>query len=259
MNTKLAYQRSGVKSALPLLLLHALPLDSTMWDEVRSRLGDIDVLTIDAPGFGKSVAGNELGDGSPSIGAYVQEIKAVLDELGIARVAVGGLSMGGSVAAEFVACYPDMVAGLALMDTNITADDQERKDFRENIAQQADAGKGYEAVQNWTTIMLAPNVASEVRASLDARFQKLPNAGLAWIQRAMALREDRADVVELVDGPVYFVRGSDDLTCDLESFMHLALHAKRPRIIEIEGAGHFTADEKPAELAEVLQEFVAEL
>ncbi|WP_406712437.1 alpha/beta fold hydrolase [Trueperella pyogenes] len=47
----IAYRRTGPVSDLPLVLLHALPLDSTMWDAVRSELTDIDILTFDAPGW----------------------------------------------------------------------------------------------------------------------------------------------------------------------------------------------------------------
>ncbi|MFC5369781.1 alpha/beta fold hydrolase [Arcanobacterium bovis] len=254
MNT-LAYKRTGTPSELPLLLLHALPLDSSMWDGVRSYLGDRDILTVDAPGFGDSIAGEQLGDGTPSLGAYSQAIADTLDELGIERVALGGLSMGGSVAADFVARFPARVAGLALMDTNITADDAKRKEFREQVAQRAEAGHGYETVKQWTTTMLAKETPQAVRDDLDARFRALPNKSLAWIQRAMGAREDRLDAVSLVDGWVYLIRGSQDATCSLESLMNIALRAKKPRIVEIEEAGHFTADEKPEELAQVLAEF----
>lgn len=254
--TTLAYSRTGAPSALPLVLLHALPLDSTMWDEVRAQM-DVDVLTVDAPGFGGSPAGEALSDDAPSLATYTAAIKATLDSLGVERIAIGGLSMGGSVAAEFVARYPEMIAGLALMDTNITADDEGRIAFRHGMADAADRGEGYQAVESWSTTMVGPETPAEVRESLDARFRALPNAGLAWIQRALAAREDRADAVTLVDGPVWFVRGTEDPTCSLESFMELALNTKNPRIEEIEGVGHFAADEKPAELADVLSRFYA--
>lgn len=253
----LAYRRTGDTTDLPLVLLHALPLDSTMWDQVRELLADVDILTVDAPGFGASPSGTELTDGAPSTASYVAALKATLDSLGISRIALGGLSMGGSVAADFLATYPDMVAGLALMDTNITADDDDRKAFRESVAQLADKGEGYSAVSDWKNTMVGSAISEEARSSLDERFRALPDEGLAWIQRALAQRVDRTDALELVDGPVFFVRGTEDPTASLESYTELALHAKEPRIREIEGVGHFAADEKPAALAEILREFVA--
>ncbi|VEI13772.1 alpha/beta fold hydrolase [Trueperella bialowiezensis] len=255
----IAYRRTGPKSDLPLVLLHALPLDSTMWDQVRQELGDLDVITFDAPGFGDSPRGEELSDAEPNMKTFVDAIKQRLDELGVLRIALGGLSMGGSVAADFTAAYPHMVAGLALMDTNITADDADRKAFRRSVAEMADRGEGYEAVKDWTTTMVGSAASDQVRESLDARFRALPNAGLAWIQRAMANREDRSDAVGLVKGPVYFIRGTEDPTASLESYMQLALRADQPRIKEIEGVGHFAADENPVELAKILRDFHADV
>lgn len=255
MTEKLAMRRTGTPSDCPLVLIHALPLDSSMWDQVRAHMSQIDVITVDAPGFGASPAGTEFSE-VPSIPAYASAIKAVLDDAGVKQIKIGGLSMGGAVAAEFVAQYPQMVAGLALMDTGIGADDAEKREFRENMARMAEDGKAYAAVENWTTTMVSPNVTEQVRESLDQRFRQIPGAALAWIQRAMAARLDRTDAVELVDGPVYFVRGVDDATCSLEYLMHLALRAENPRIVEIADAGHFSADEQPAALAQILTEFV---
>lgn len=249
-------KRSGAPSSCPLVLIHALPLDSSMWDQVRENLQEVDIITVDAPGFGESPAGENFSE-TPSIPAYASAIKAVLDDAGVTQIKIGGLSMGGAVAAEFVAQYPEMIAGLALMDTGIGADDEGKRAFRENMADMAENGQAYEAVANWTTTMVSPNVTAEVQTSLDQRFRKIPGDALAWIQRAMANRLDRTDAVELVDGPVYFVRGSDDVTCSLEYLMNLALRAERPRIVEIENAGHFSADEQPAALAEILAEFVS--
>lgn len=238
---------------MPLVLLHALPLDSTMWDGVREELKDLDILTFDAPGFGESA--EWIPEGEPNTKEFVEAIKARLDELGIKKIALGGLSMGGSVAADFTVAHPEYVAGLALMDTGIGKDPEERVAFRRGMADAAERGEGYEAVKGWTTTMVAKNAPTEIRESLDARFKALPNAGLAWIQRAMANRGDSTKAVGLVEGPVYFVRGEDDPTASMEMFMKQALDARDPRIIEIENAGHFSADEQPAELAKILREF----
>lgn len=256
MASKLALRRSGTPSSCPLLLIHALPLDSSMWDQVRQFLPQLDIITVDAPGFGASPAGENFSE-MPSIPAYANAIKAALDDEKVESIKIGGLSMGGAVAAEFVAQFPQMIQGLALMDTGIGADDASKREFRENMAQLAENGQAYEAVKDWTTTMLSPNATAEVRNTLDQKFQEIPGNSLAWIQRAMAARIDRTDAVELVDGPAYFVRGVDDATCSLEYLMHLALRAEHPRIVEIEDAGHFSANEQPAALAEILAEFAA--
>lgn len=248
-------RRTGQPSNCPLVLLHALPLDSSMWDTVRKLLEPIDVITVDAPGFGASPAGEELSD-EPTTMAYVHALKETLDHAGVDQIMLGGLSMGGAIAADFVATYPQMIDGLALIDTGIGSDNPQRQEFRASMAELAEQGRAFEMLEAWKDTMTGLEVTPEVQESLVARFKAAPGAGLAWIQRALANRVDRSDVVELVDGPVFFIRGTDDPTASLEYFMGLALNAKQPRILEIEGAGHFTADEKPEELALALREFV---
>lgn len=238
---------------MPLVLIHALPLDSTMWDKVRAKLPDIDIITPDAPGFGKSPLAASFGD--PTIATYAQAVKATLDACGVQHVAIGGLSMGGAVAAEFVSQYPQMVCGLALMDTNIASDTASTRAYRLSIIEQAEAGHGYDAIADWETTMLSPDANAAMRSEIASLLRAAPNEGLAWQLRAMLARKDRSDAVALVDGPVYLIRGDDDSTCSLEYLMNLALKAQNPRLIEIPTAGHFTANEQPAALAQALSDF----
>ncbi|MDD7464720.1 MAG: alpha/beta hydrolase [Actinomycetaceae bacterium] len=250
---QLAYRRTGTPCDLPLVLIHALPLDSTMWDAVRAQLPTLDIITPDAPGFGHSPLAGSFGE--PSIPTYAEAVKVTLDTLGVQRIALGGLSMGGAVAAEFVSRYPQMVAGLALMDTSIKEDDADLRAYRFSIIEQADAGHGYDAIADWETTMLSPKVSATVRNELSSLLRAAPNEGLAWQLRAMAARQGRNDAVALVEGPVYFIRGEDDATSSLEYFMELSLKAQHPRIVEIPAAGHFTANEQPEQLARALKEF----
>ncbi|MCI7551239.1 MAG: alpha/beta hydrolase [Actinomycetaceae bacterium] len=255
MNT-LSFRRSGTASDAPLVLLHALPLDSTMWDGVRSALTeageDVDLFTPDSPGFGDSGAGSSFSE--PRLATYVEALKATLDARGISRIVLGGLSMGGSAAAQFALAYPEMVIGLALMDTNIAADNDAQSVNRLAMAEKAEAGQGYEAVRNWTTTMLSPQATQQVREDLDRRLRSLPDEGLAWEQRAMASRPDSTAAVEL-DVPLMLLRGADDPTCSLEYLESLAKRAKDVRIIEVANASHFSALEQPEELAQHLSSF----
>lgn len=255
MNT-LAYRRTGTPGDTPLVLLHALPLDSSMWDGVRAALPDLDIITPDSPGFGASPQGSAFGE--PNLSTYATAVKELLDALGVEQIVLGGLSMGGSVAAEFTALYPEMVKGLALMDTNINADNEAQAAGRLGMAEKADAGNGYAAVSGWPNTMLSSQASDELRASLDAALRALPNEGLAWEQRAMAGRADRAAAVTLVAGPVYLGRGSEDPTCSMEYLQGLASKARQPRIVEFTPGSHFAANEQPAQVAAFLQDLYAQ-
>ena len=75
---------------LPLVLLHAFPLHSDMWQGVLAQLPDHDILTVDAPGFGASPAAVEVaravGRGpEPALETYADAVAATLRAAGVER------------------------------------------------------------------------------------------------------------------------------------------------------------------------------
>lgn len=254
----LTYHRTGPSGSCPLLLLHALPLDSSMWDRVVAQLEDIDVITVDAPGFGSSPSGAEIdeefGADKPSLETYAAAIRRDLADLGVDQVVVGGLSMGGPVAVALSRIFN--VAGLALMDTNIGADSDEARENRLAVAAKADSGD-ISSVLSMADTMTAQKTKDERRkvyCALKDQLAQVNASSLAWIQRAMANRPDQRDAVE---GPVLLVRGEEDASCSEDMMAELASRYYA-EVHTIPAAGHFTALETPKRLACLLREFYEE-
>jgi pimeloyl-ACP methyl ester carboxylesterase len=92
----------------PLVLLHPLGADHTMWDPVRERLdGRREVIALDLPGFG---AAPPISPSAPS--DLARAIGERLDALGVHRPHVAGNSLGGWVALELalVGCTRSVTA-----------------------------------------------------------------------------------------------------------------------------------------------------
>jgi 3-oxoadipate enol-lactonase len=93
---------------------HSLACNLSMWDEqARALKGRYRVLRFDTRGHGQS--------GAPA-GAYTLEqlsddLKALLDGLGIPATHFVGLSMGGMIGQVFALKHPAMVQSLVLCDT----------------------------------------------------------------------------------------------------------------------------------------------
>jgi pimeloyl-ACP methyl ester carboxylesterase len=90
----------------PIVLLHAGIADARMWDpQVEILAGRFSVLRYDLRGFGRS---------DPAVGRYSAraDLIGLLDALGIARVHLVGLSMGGALAIDVALEYPDRVASV---------------------------------------------------------------------------------------------------------------------------------------------------
>lgn len=98
----------------PVLALHGLRSYAHTWDTVANALaGDHLVVAPDFRGRGDS-------DWDPErdyfTGAYVSDVEALVDHLGLDRFAVIGHSMGGSVGYAYAARHPDRVSKLVVED-----------------------------------------------------------------------------------------------------------------------------------------------
>ena len=249
------YREDG--DGLPLVLLHGFPLDHRMWDEVAHRIPPgRPVLAVDLPG----TPGHATDLPAPALESSADLVAEVLRAAGIERAVVAGLSMGGYVALALLERHPDLVAGLALVDSKSTADAPEARANRLRIADEAEASGSVEVVRGMaaallgeTTTTARPEIADEVRAWID---QQEP-AGIAWSQRAMAARPDRSDVLGAFRGPVAAVVGDEDTITPVEAAEHLVATAAGARLVVVPQAGHLSAVEQPAAVAAALADLAA--
>jgi pimeloyl-ACP methyl ester carboxylesterase len=199
------------KGGQPLVLLHGFPFDHSMWDpQIQALRGDAKILAPDLPGLGRS----ELPPGpSPSMHDYAGEVLAWMDEAGISRATVAGLSMGGYVAFAMWRRARERIAGLALLDTKAEADSEEAKrgrlDARRAIEEHGMAGVAsgmLEKVLGKTTRRIRPDVVERVRKMIVAT----PPAGAIAAVDAMRERPDSVRDLAAIDVPTVVIVGEED-------------------------------------------------
>lgn len=99
-------------SGPPVVLLHAGNVDLTSWDpQVGPLARSFRVLRYDARGHGRSTA-------APGPYSTVEDLRLLLEHLGVERVHLVGISMGAGVALNFATAYPERVSTLALVSTS---------------------------------------------------------------------------------------------------------------------------------------------
>jgi len=98
----------------PLLLSHGYSASARMWDGQCDAVGRR-VITWDMRGHGRSDSPDDPDAYSEA--ETVADMVAILDECGIERAAVGGLSLGGYMSLAFHAAHPERTAALLLFDT----------------------------------------------------------------------------------------------------------------------------------------------
>jgi len=255
MTVALAWQRTGPEDGVPLVLLHAFPLDRAMWHEAAGLLApavpSTPLLLVDLPGLGES----PVPDGVPDLAISADAVAAVLDAAGARRAVLAGVSMGGYVAMAFARRHGERLAGLALIDTKATADGEEARANRERVAQAVTGEAGttvllpmLEALLGQTTRATLPDVVARVRqAVLAARPE-----GVAWSQRAMATRPDSLELLGTLRVPAVVVVGEEDTLSPPADARAMADALPDAVLTVVPAAGHLAALEAAPSVAAAL-------
>lgn len=229
----------------PMVLLHAFPLDSRMWDGARAGIEEhIRLVTPDQRGFGAA----PLGSAEPDLAAVAADVVSVIEGLGVDRVVLGGCSMGGYVAMAVLRAAPHLVSGLVLVDTRASADAEQGRRNRFAMASRVEAeGPGFVADAMLPTLLgeetleRRPEVVERVRALVSEQ----DGAAIAWAQRAMAARPDSAELLGGVDVPTLIVRGEQDTLIPDEDAEALVSLMPKAELVVLAGAGHLPPVEVP--------------
>lgn len=126
-----------------MLLLHAGVGDRRLWDgQVEAFAERHRVVRPDSRGFGETPL-----PGGPF--SYVQDVRSLLDRLGIERTAVVANSFGGRIAIDFALAYPERTRALVLASPAVTGweGSPELDAFDEEEDALLDAGRIDEAVE----------------------------------------------------------------------------------------------------------------
>jgi pimeloyl-ACP methyl ester carboxylesterase len=114
---RIAYERRGtlLGGGKPwLVLVQGLGFDRNGWEPVVGRLRrHFRLVLVDNRGSGDSVPSTERF----TVADMARDVIAVLDHAGIEHAHILGLSLGGMIAQEVAAGYPDRVDGLVLAAT----------------------------------------------------------------------------------------------------------------------------------------------
>ncbi len=246
------YRTGG--DGLPLVLLHGFPLDHRMWDAAAALVpGERPVLAVDLPGTPSD--DEELPE--PSIEASADRVAADLRAAGIDRAVVAGLSMGGYVLLALLERHPDLVAGAGLVDTKSTADTDDARANRLRIADEAEHSGTVAPVRPMSTTLLGETSRTSRPDLVDALagwIEEQRPAGVAWSQRAMAARPDRTEVLRGYAGAVLVLVGDEDTVTPVEGAEHMAAAVPQAALVVVPHAGHMSAVEQPAAVADALGE-----
>jgi len=228
-----------------ILLLHAFPLNSRMWEpQLHALAANARCLAPDLPGFGLSAPPTN----APSLDDYARLVMGVLETLGVDRVVIVGLSMGGYLAFRLVTELGPRLAGLVLADTRATPDTDAGATARHRLAAEVEARGVDAAADEFVPKLIGATTQRRQRELLDrvrAIVRENTPAGVAAALRAMASRPDSTALLPRVACPVLCLAGEEDLLTPPDVAHAMAKQTRQGRAVVIPEAGHLTNLEAP--------------
>ncbi len=245
------------KSDKPVLvLLHAFQLHSAMWDPQRRLLEKkFRLFTPDLPGFGKKRTRR-----AASIGTMADFTAKELRRMKIEEpVVLGGLSMGGYVALEFIKRHPGRVRALILCATRSTPDSPEaRKKRAEQI--KLVRREGVRPLMKAMVPKLLGTTSLRSRPSVVRAVKRLaasaPASGVAGALRAMAARRDNTPTLRKFKNPVLILAGKEDTVIPIEEIQKMRRAARTCTYRLLPRTGHLLSLESPELFSEHISKFI---
>ena len=254
---KINYTDTG-GDGLPVLLLHAFPLSSRMWEPQIEALGDrFRFVAPDLSGFG----GSDAPEDGYSMEKWAGEVRALLDELSLDTVVLVGLSMGGYLAFECLRRFPERFSALVLADTRAEADPPEGIEKRTKQQGMVREGGRDDLIGALTGALLAqgttankPDVVERVTSLMDN-----PPAGFIGALESMKNRPDSSDELAGITVPTLIIVGENDGVTPPEASRKMHEHIEGSRLVVIPDAGHLSNLEAPEAFNGALAEFLSGL
>jgi len=255
----LALKTDGVKlhrrgQGKALVLLHCLGVDHRLWDMAAAGLEhDFTLIAYDFPGHGTSPAPS----GRYGIGELADHLAGILAREGISRATVAGISLGGLVAQDFAARYPDKTGKLVLIDTTPRYTDEMRGMWTTRAAQARKDGVRAlipGLLDIWFTkefLARDPEAVRYVRGC----FETCPGEAYALACEALAEADLRASSAR-IKAPTMVVCGEQDIPSFLDAARWFESAIAGARLQWLGPARHCSILEQPDSFRKILRDFL---
>lgn len=240
-----------------ILFIHGYPLDHTLWEHQLAHLTGWMRIAPDLRGMGQSDA-PDLGY---SMATYADDLLALLNTLGVDRVVLCGVSMGGYVAFEILRRARERVRGVVLMNTRAEAETSEGRKARDVAAAQAREGGAESVAATMLPRLLGPAAPAENPALVERLRRMMAGTPLAGILGALGALRDRPDSVPLLPTlsglPALVIAGAEDQITPREQVQAIADAIPDARVVVLPGVGHLSPVERPEAVTAAVSDFLA--
>lgn len=250
-----AYAAAGT-GPRTILFLHGIGGNRDSFADELPRLAPRwRALSWDMPGYGQSTAIDPL-----SFEILAEAAIAVLDAERVEKAVLVGHSLGGMIAQETVARFPQRVSGLVLFATTAAfggRDDKFKNDFLAQRLAPLDAGKAMpDIAEELTRGLFAPNPPEAARRRAIASMGVIAPAAYRAALRCI-VNFNRADDLARITCPTLVLAAEHDRLSPPKTMERMAERIPGARYRCLPGAGHLANFEQPAAFDAALDDFLA--
>jgi pimeloyl-ACP methyl ester carboxylesterase len=248
-------------AAEPVVFLHGFGASSYSWRRVTGELAGYRTVALDLRGFGYT-------ERPPGIEPYTRQaqielVLAVMDALGIERANLVGHSYGGALAATLAVRHPERVRSLTLIDAAHPEYPQRRRTKLASVRPLTELfvrvrGLRPEAIRRALERSIHDDsmVTDELVAAYLDRLA-IEHAPRAYYGITAPVDEPEQEVsLAQVEVPTLVLWGEADTLIELDDGRRAASVIPCHRFVAVPGAGHLPMEERPAEVAQALREFL---
>ena len=255
-DVKIAYEIRG--DGDPLVLVHGLAYDRQGWGRLPDLLAErFSVVLLDNRGVGES----DAPEGPYAVSQMAADVCAVLDDCGLERTHLFGVSLGGYIAQEFTLTWPERVDKLVLCSTAVGGPSahpmpvQTQEVFARYPLMEREAALRMfvENSLGERGVRELPELVEEIYAY---RLEHAPSTE-AWVAQATAgatfVDDDR---VGAIDNPTLVVHGGNDVVVDPRNAALLGELIPNARVAIVPDRGHLLVWEDSEAVADLMIEFL---
>jgi len=254
----------GNEALRPILFLHGGALTAHTWDLCCLALRDeFHCIALDQRGHGDS---DWAPDADYSIAAQREDVRGFVDQMGLDRFVLVGMSMGAINALAFAVSYVEKLSALVLID----AGPEVRRRGSSRIRDFVNGSAKPESLDAIIERALAFNPRRDpkvLRRSLMHNLRQQSDGTWVWKydrrrfqqmgEAHAAERQGLAEGLAKVTCPALVVRGAESDVFHEEDGERLAQRLPDGRFITIPRAGHTVQGDNPKDLAAALRKFFA--
>jgi 3-oxoadipate enol-lactonase len=246
--------RDGQAAQTPVLFIHALAMDGTMWTDVARELHvNAPVYALDCRGHGDS----DRPDGPYSTKQFADDVVDVLDHLEIPSVHLVGCSMGGTVALAFAGWYPDRLVSLCVIDTTAYYGPSAISAWEERGQRAMNNGLsdliGFQ-LHRWFSDDYITKYPDQIPQAIEVFLKNNPVAYLESC-RMLGNADERTNLSHY-RGPTTIVVGEEDYATPVKMAREIKDCINDAKLVVLPKLRHYTPIEAPKEIANIIHSLI---